>query len=77
MFAVDPIGPSVKFLEIRVTDTYGSSKTYLNQVFLIERNPKFRVSRPPPTVRCDVQHASTGSSIRDHIRNFVSEEGLD
>lgn len=44
LFPIDPIGPSYKYLEIIVKDTYGTARTYINQIFLIEKHPKFMKS---------------------------------
>lgn len=33
-FGISPIGPKHRFLQFRVTHTYGAPKTYLNAVFL-------------------------------------------
>ena len=41
MFAVDPIGKSYKYIEIVVRETYGANRTYLNQIYLMEKHPKF------------------------------------
>ena len=30
LFAIDPIGPSYKFIELIVKETYGANRTYMN-----------------------------------------------
>ncbi len=41
LFGIDPLGPSYKFLEIVVKETYGANRTYMNKLYLLEKHPKF------------------------------------
>eukprot|EP00347_Sterkiella_histriomuscorum_P022779 403337194 len=41
LFSIDPIGPSYKFLEVIIKETYGANRTYMNQIYLMEKHPKF------------------------------------
>jgi hypothetical protein len=41
LFAIDPIGPSYKFIELIVKETFGANRTYMNQIFLLEQHPKY------------------------------------
>ncbi|CDW77626.1 UNKNOWN [Stylonychia lemnae] len=41
LFAIDPIGPSYKYLEVVIQETFGANRTYMNQLYLLEKHPKF------------------------------------
>lgn len=45
MFIIDPITAKYKYLKIEILNTFGASRTYMNQVFLYEEIPATRLSK--------------------------------
>ncbi len=43
-FAIDPLGPTYRFLQLVVRETFGASKTYINALFLYAE----RLGAPSP-----------------------------
>ncbi len=60
-FGIDPIGPSIRFLKIVVTETYGADQVQIAQVLLSDRNPKFIVN----------QGIQKESGVMSHLKQFL------
>lgn len=45
IFIIDPITSKYKYLKIEIQETFGASRTYMNQVFLYEEIPATRLAK--------------------------------
>jgi len=53
LFQIDPLATRYNFLKIVIKETFGASKTYLNQVFLFEENPLNNIASSEPISLAD------------------------
>ncbi|KRX03428.1 hypothetical protein PPERSA_02807 [Pseudocohnilembus persalinus] len=45
MFEIDPLGRRYNYMKFTIKETFGGSKTYLNQVYLLEENPISKLNK--------------------------------
>ena len=70
LISVDPISEKYSFLKFTILETYGASKTYLNQVYLLEENIflKVRNTMSPSSVQeTEIQEREDRSAPRLNI----------
>lgn len=46
IYSIDPITRDYKYLKIAITETFGASRTYINQLYLLSDPPRATISNP-------------------------------